>query len=386
MNVIELLFLLAFGIILHSYLLYPLSMRCISFFVKKDYSSSRNFPSVSVIISAYNEERVIEKTIKNFFSLQYPQEKLEVIIGSDGSTDSTNNIINKLHTDFPNLKPVLFNYRRGKKAVVNDLIPLAGGDILIFSDSNTIYQKYAIANLVKYYADSRIGGVCGRLELLSEVNCDKRNKEKVYWGYESWLKNVEGSLGTLIGANGGIYSIRKSLYVNMPENIPVVDDLFISLKVIEQGKDFIYSKDAVAREFVAPSLKWEYDRKVRIIPRSLETIKQVRSLLWGKKFLISYGLWSHKIIRWFSPLIFILIFLINIFLLGHQNAFVLTFFFQVLFLFFVFAGYLLSRLNINIKFLQLCLYFFIINSALLKGMINFLFKKHQPIWQPTPRK
>ena len=386
MNVIELLFFLAIVIILHSYVLYPLSMKFISLFVKKKYKISEYFPRVSVIISAYNEEKVIEKTIRNFFSLQYPYEKLEVLIGLDGLNDSTNNIVNKLSTDFHNLKLIIFKNRRGKKAVINDLVKKTSGEILIFSDSNTYFQKDAIINLVKFYTDERVGGVCGKLDLSSsDLGFDRRNKEELYWSYESWIKNIEGNLGILIGANGGIYSIRKSLYIPMPENIPVVDDLFISLKVLEQGKDFIYSKDAVAKEFIAPSIKLEYNRKVRIIPRSFETIKQVRSLLWGKRFLISFGLWSHKLIRWVSPLIFILIFLVNLFLIEYQYLYFLTFLMQILFLFFVLSGYLLNKLNINIKLFQVCLYFFIINVSLLKGMFNFILKKHQAIWQPTPR-
>jgi cellulose synthase/poly-beta-1,6-N-acetylglucosamine synthase-like glycosyltransferase len=362
-------------------------MKLISILFEKKYRQSEDYPPISVIIAAYNEEKVIKKTIENFFSLQYPEEKFEIVMGSDGSTDNTNEIIKDLRFHYPKFKAVIFPERRGKKAVINDLVKEATGEILIFSDSNTYYQKDSIYNLVKFYADERVGGVCGRLELLSsEIDFDRRNKEVLYWDYESWIKNSEGKLGVLIGANGGIYSIRKQLFVEMPSNVPVVDDLFISLKILEQRKDFIYAKDAIAREFIAPSLKLEYERKVRIVPRSFETIKQVKTLLFTRRFIVSYGLWSHKIIRWSSPIIFMIIFLSNILLLNYLSFYKVTFILQLLFLIFVFAGYVLSSYNVYIRSFQICFYFFIGNLALLKGIFNYLYKKHKPIWQPTPRK
>lgn len=387
MLIVEILFFSSVLLILHTYAIYPLSVNLLSTLFKRKYKYSSDYPSISIIIAAFNEEKVIKKTIENFFNLQYPEEKFELLIGSDGSTDNTNIIINELRIKYPKLKVILFPERRGKKAVVNDIVTKASGEILIFSDSNTFYQKDSINNLVKFYVDKRIGGVCGRLKLLSsEIDYDKRNKEALYWDYESWIKNSEGKLGILIGANGGIYSIRKTLFVKMPPNVPVVDDLFISLKVLEQGRDFIYAKDAVASEYIAPSLKFEFERKVRIIPRSFETIKQVKKLLFGKRFIVSYGLWSHKIIRWFSPLFFMMILLSNILLFNYLTFYKVTFFLEILFLIFVFAGYILSSRNIHIKLFQICFYFFISNLALLKGIYNYLFKKHQPIWQPTPRK
>lgn len=384
---IEAIFLVSIILILQTYFLYPISINILSFLFERKYRLTGKYPDISIIISAYNEARVIKSTINNFLSLDYPKDRWEIIIGSDGSTDSTNEILEKLEQEHSNLKIIVFPTRRGKKEVINDLVKTAKGEILIFSDSNTLFKHNSLVNLVKFFSDERVGGVCGKLELISsESNFDKRNKEVLYWDYETWIKNAEGRLGALIGANGGIYGIRKSLFVEMPHKVPVVDDLFISLKILEQGRDFIYTKDAVAREYVAPSLQDEFDRKVRIIPRSFETIKMVSRLLFGKRLIVSYGLWSHKIIRWFSPIIFIIMFLSNVFIINYSFFYLTTFLLIILFLIFVLAGYVLSNRNIYIKLLQICFYFFIGNLALLKGIYNYFSKKHQPIWQPTPRK
>ena len=277
---------------------------------------------------------------------------------------------------------------RGKKFIINDIVGKASGEILVFSDSNTIYDKDAILELVQYYSDERIGGVSGRLELVEEIgSTEAGNKEATYWKYESWIKDYEGKLGALIGANGGIYSIRKEFFVPMPAGISVVDDLYLSLKVLEQNKDFVYNKKAIARETLAPSVNWESERKIRIIPRSIETIKQVKKILFHKRFIVSYGIWSHKIIRWITPLLLILLFLSNLVItINRANIFFnVALLLQIIIILLGISGYFFSRRNINIKIFQLFYYFLIINIALIKGLYMFLMKKYKPTWEPTPR-
>lgn len=389
MEFVFLIFFTSLYLILHTYVFYPASIKILTLFFKRKYSLYEKFsPKVSILISAYNEEKVIAKTLENFCQLNYPGEKFEVVIGSDGSTDQTNNIISQFTSQHLNIIFIPFEKRRGKKFVINDLVKKANGEILIFSDSNTLYDKDAINHLVKFYNDDRVGGVSGRLELIEEAgSTEAGNKEATYWKYESWIKDSEGKLGALIGANGGIYSIKREYFVPMPENVSVVDDLYLSLKVIDQNKDFLYCKDALAKEILAPSVKWEFDRKVRIIPRSFDTIKQVKKLLLTKRLFVSYGLWSHKLIRWITPILFIFLFL---------SSFVLSFYLMDIFYHLIFIiqsviilfgtiGYFFSRKNLNIKIFQLCFYFIITNYALIKGIYRYVTKKYKPTWDPTPR-
>jgi len=389
MYIIIIIFICSLFFILHTYIFYPISIKILAFFIRKNYKTDDNsLPKVSILISAYNEGKVILKTLNNFYEQNYPKEKSEIIIGSDGSTDKTEEIVSQFIDQHSNFVFIPFEKRRGKKFVINDLVKEATGDILVFCDSNTIYNKDALSQLMRFYADERVGGVSGRLELIEETGfTEAGNKEAVYWEYESWIKECEGKLGALIGANGGIYSIRKEFFMPMPEYISVVDDLYLSLKVIEMGKDFLYCKKALAKEILAPSVKWEFERKVRIIPRSFETIKQVKSLLFNKRVIVSYGLWSHKLIRWLTPLLFILLLLSNIIISFNS----LNIFYDIFLALQAFVitcgvvGYLFSLKNINIKIFQLTYYFFVTNYALLKGFYKYITKKYKPTWEPTPR-
>jgi len=383
------IFFICLFLIFHTYLFYPVSMWILAFVFQKKYKIDIDYlPFVSIIISAYNEKKVINQTIDNFLRQGYPNDKFEIIIGSDGSTDGTNEIIKQIAVNNSNIVFIPFENRRGKKFVINDIVPQAVGDILVFSDSNTRYENDAICELVKYYKDEKIGGVSGRLELTEEKDLTETgNKEGTYWKYESWIKDCEGKLGALIGANGGIYSIRKKFFVPMPAAIAVVDDLYLSLKVLEQNKDFVYNKKAIARETLAPSVNWESERKIRIIPRSIETIKQVKKILFHKRFIVSYGIWSHKIIRWITPLLLILLFFSNLVISINRanNFFNVALLIQIIIILLGISGYFFSRRNINIKIFQLFYYFLIINIALIKGLYMFLMKKYKPTWEPTPR-
>ncbi|MBK7379940.1 MAG: glycosyltransferase family 2 protein [Ignavibacteriales bacterium] len=387
MNILIIIFFFSVLLILHTYVLYPVSIKFLALFYHKNYITDNAFkPQISILISAYNEAMVLEKTILNLFASEYPPDKLEIIVGSDNSTDDTNEILKKIGVKHKNLNYVIFHKRRGKKFVINDIVKLAKNEILVFCDSNTIYKKDALKNLVKYYADSRVGGVCGRLKLVESTrNYETGNQEKKYWHYESWIKNNEGKLGVLIGANGGIYSIKKNLFTTMPEMEPVVDDLYLSLKILEKGKDFIYTSESEAVETISPKVKSEFDRKVRIMPRNIETLKALKSLIFSKRFLVSYGLWSHKIIRWFSPILFILLFIMNIFLLQSASIFKILLFMQLLFYFFAVIGFILNRMNLKITLFLMIYYFFITNVALVVGLYKYVIKAHKSIWEPTPR-
>lgn len=387
MNILIIIFSICIFLILHTYVLYPVSIKLLALFYHKNYKTNNDSKSqISILISAYNEAMVLEKTILNLFASDYPADKLEIIVGSDNSTDGTNEILKKIGVKHKNLNYVIFHKRRGKKFVINDIVKLAKNEILVFCDSNTIYNKDALKNLVKYYADSRVGGVCGRLKLIEGLdNFETGNQEKKYWDYESWIKNDEGKLGVLIGANGGIYSIKRNLFTPMPENEPVVDDLYLSLKILEMGKDFVYTTEAEAVETLSLKVKSEFDRKVRIMPSNLETLKCVKSLIFSSRILVSYGLWSHKIIRWFSPILFILLFIMNIFLLQSASIFKILLFMQLLFYFFAVIGFILNKVNLKITLFSMTYYFFITNVALVVGLYKYVIKAHKSIWEPTPR-
>jgi len=381
----EFVFFVSGLFLIHTYLIYPVSVYLLGLLLKKKILHDPDFqPVVSIVLSAYNEEKVIEKTIRNFLRADYDLSKLQIVIGSDNSSDKTNEIIESLSKEITNIDFYPFKERRGKARVINDLVKAAKGEIIIFSDANTMYSPDAIKNIVKYYSDERVGGVSGRLVLLNkEKAIESGNQETKYWEFENWIKENEGKLGCLIGANGGIYSIRRELFIPLPLTT-IADDFIISLRVLEQGKLFVYEKSATAEE-ESSDITNEYKRKIRINTMNFYSLQYMKEILKPKYGLVSYGLWSHKMIRWFSP-VFIVILLISNFLLSGLNSFYEYFFYiQLVFYTFSFLGYLLKKIRVHFILFALCFYFTYMNLALLIGMIKFLMKKQSSFWQSTER-
>lgn len=192
-------------------------------------------------------------------------------------------------------------------------------------------------------------------------------------------------MGCLIGANGGIYAIRKDLFVPLPIDSPVMDDFYISLKVLEQKKKFIYDKSAIAREEIASDIKIEFRRRIRNNAIDLSSIKFIKVLLKPKFGLVSYGLWSHKIIRWLSPILLIFLLITNIIIFNERLFYSYLLFFQVLLYLCSFLGYLSTKMRIKLLPLTLCYYIVFMNLALLLGIFRFLRKKQPAFWQSTNR-
>jgi hypothetical protein len=218
----EILFWTTVGLLVHTYVLYPLSLPVLSLFCsfKRKQGNSNKF-KVSMVIAAHNEEKVIEEKIRNTFDLDFPRKNLEILIGSDASSDRTNAIVSK-HA--PDVKLFAFNQRGGKAAVLNQLVPRASGDILVFCDANTMLLRNALQKLLSHFEDPSVGCVCGRLILHDAGHSALGVGESIYWNLESEIKKLEGKLGIVIGANGGIYAIRRELFERIPVDKTVMDD------------------------------------------------------------------------------------------------------------------------------------------------------------------
>lgn len=378
-------FILIFALI-NSYLIYPIMIWLIASLKKYKVEMGNFSPSVSILISAYNEEKVIEKRIRNILEQNYDQNKIEILVGSDNSNDKTNEILTKLKEEIPQLKIFIFNYRQGKAGVINFLVEKANNDILIFTDANTEFDKSALKNLVRHFNEPEVGGVSGKLILIDELDHLKSGvEEKSYWEYETFIKTAEGKLGILIGANGGIFAIRRELFEKIHLDKPVTDDFFISLNVLKKGFKFLYDPEAIAYEEVAKDINTEFKRKIRFAATNFQTISFFKELLFHKKFLISYAFWSHKIIRWFLPLILVFIFILNALLFSQNKFFEYLFISQVFLYSLSIINYFLIKIKVRIPLISLLTYFLITNFALLIGLIRFLRKKHSVIWQSTPR-
>ena len=382
MIIIQILFCLFVFLILYSYLFYPVLLMILSKFWKK---TKPNFtdvlPAVSMIISAYNEEKVIQAKIDNCLALDYPSDRLEIIFASDGSDDRTNGIVRK----FCGRGIVLYDYkqRRGKVNVLNETIGRAQNDIIIFSDANTMFEPAAIKNLVRHFQNPNVGCVCGALEFKSADKSKTGELEGVYWRYETLLKNLEGSRGCLLGANGGIYALRKELFFRCPADT-IVEDFIIPMKILQQGYKVIFETQARAVEEAAQHIVQEKKRRIRIGAGDFQALFMLLPMLSPLKGFSALAFWSHKVLRWFAPFFLIGAFIANLALLAYP-LFQFTFSVQTLFYVSAMIGQILSWSGVHNKFFNLCYYFVSMNLALLLGFFRFLAGTQRVTWERTGR-
>lgn len=362
-------------LVIFIYLGYPFILIAISLFRKNIYKKGDFYPQVSILIPAYNEEKIIEQKLKNCFSLDYPCNKVEIIIILDGCTDKTKDIA--LNFTNKNLKIVEQKKRLGKMAALNKTAWQAQGDILIFTDANAIYKEDALKNLIRYFVNENIGGVCGRLVYKNITDKNSFEAEGIYWKYEDLIKQLESKVNSLVTANGSIYAIRKSLFSKIDEDL--ADDLSIPIKIITSGKKFIYEPDAIATERPPQKAEEEFHRRARIINQGFKaTFRLLRDILHAGN-LFAFEFLFHKFLRWFVPIFLILILISNFFLL--QFKFYLVFsILQVLFYTFSFLGYILNKRGRRIKVFYLPFYFCLLNLAALCGFVKFLSKAQTKIW------
>ena len=383
----EIILYISIFLIFYVYLGYPLLLAIWSSLKRKaNYSSDHNkLPKISMLISAYNEEDVISDKLENIKEMNYPAHLLEVFIGSDCSDDMTNKLI--IESNISNLRLVAFEERRGKPAVLNDLAKMADGDILVFSDANSMFEPDALLKLIEPFSDSTIGGVVGNLSFdMSNIKNSGGLGETLYFKYENIVKRLESDIYSTIVANGAVYVIRKELYTNIPVTRLVADDMFIPLSIIQKGFRMFFRRDVYVSESPSLSVTEEYQKKVRTVASGMEVIKQFHSLLHPKFGFISFALWSHKILRWMVPFILVSVFVSNLLLINQSPQFQRWLIYQLSFYFSMILGGFLEKQNIKIMPLQLAYYFIIVNIAIVMGFVKFIRGKEGASWKRTRRK
>src|SRR3989339_195451 len=383
---LEIVLLVICFVVIKSFIIYPAVVLLIGRNKSTKIKSENIQPTISVLIAAYNEEKVISERIKNIASQNYDMSKVEVFVGSDASSDSTDKILLSLKEKYPWLKIYISEKRMGKAGIINNLIKDVKGEILVFTDANTEFHKDALKSIVVDFADKNVGGVCGKLILIDSDKARTDSVEEVkYWKYETIIKRAEGKCGISLSANGGFFAIRKKLYRTIPTEKAVTDDLFISLSVVSQGCKFTYREDAIAYENTGKNLWSEYKRKVRFSATNFQTLVFFKSLLLNKNKFLSYAFFSHKVTRWFLPMLLFLVFVLSL-LLSYSNWIVLNFFFiQLFFYLFALIGFLFSFIKVRIQIFSLPYFFVVSNIAVVVGFIKFINRKHSVIWQSTER-
>ncbi|MEW6253925.1 MAG: glycosyltransferase family 2 protein, partial [Planctomycetota bacterium] len=306
MSISLILFWGAVALLTYTYALFPVILALRGLFWRRPVQAADIEPRVSLIIAAYNEAGSIAAKIENLLALDYPADRLQVVIASDGSTDGTAEVASRYASERIR---VLALPRQGKAGALNDAVRAATGEILVFSDANSMYAPDAIRALVRPFADPAVGGVAGNQCYLSGGDASMTGAgERGYWSFDRLLKRTQSRAGSTISATGAIYAIRRSLFLPVPEG--VTDDFVTSTRVIAQGYRLVFAPDAVAYEPVAKSSEVEFGRKVRVITRGLHGVLVMRELLNPFRHgFYALQLFTHKLLRrlMFAPLIVLLL-------------------------------------------------------------------------------
>ena len=290
-------FFLSLFMIFYIYAGYPLLIALIALLKNKRVEKKDYEPNVTILIAAYNEADNIESTLKNKLSLDYPKEKLEIIVISDSSNDKTDDIVNQYEEK--RVKLLRQEPRAGKTTALNMAVPEAIGEILVFFDANSIWAKDALKKLVRNFNDPSVGYVTGKMIYINPDGSTIGDGCSAYMKYENLLRSIETKLGSVVGVDGGIDAVRKELYQPMnPDQLP---DFVLPLKVVEQGYRVVYEPEAILKEHSLKAPKDEYKMRVRVSLRALWGLWDMRHLrTFAPSHLLSYTLGSYGPIKFFG--------------------------------------------------------------------------------------
>lgn len=333
-------------------------------------------PSVCFMIAAYNEESFIAEKIENTLSLDYPKEKMSIVVVSDGSTDNTDSIVQSFSGKGVELRRV--EGRVGKTEARNVAVLERTEEIIVFSDATAIYEKDAVRKLVSNFSDSTVGMVSGKLKYFDKSSSNTGTATKLYWSYELFIKNAQSRLRTLTGAVGCINAFRRELFFRLPAN--VIEDFTFPLMIITQGKRVVFENEAIAYERTTQNSNQEYKMRLRVIRGGMTGFRfAFPKLVKAKEWSAILQLISHKVMRWLMPIFLILLFLISgLATLKGDN----TLFFAPLFIgqVLVYTMGIAGFYNPKNKLVSFANYFLVVNSASLLAFVKTLTEDLEATW------
>jgi cellulose synthase/poly-beta-1,6-N-acetylglucosamine synthase-like glycosyltransferase len=384
-DILLIILILSAYVIVHSYLVYPLFM--ILFTSEKErqkekFSHRDHLPSVSILMAAYNEEQVIGEKIASVFNTSYPLDKIIFHIGSDASTDKTDAIVEDWQKKIPQIKLVRFGGRTGKSGIINALAESAEADVFILTDANVIFGKDTIFNLLRHFKDENVAQVCANIIKVSKTDKGIASQEKSYIAIENRLKFLESQRWNMVmGAEGGCYAIRKNSFAPVPPKF-YMDDFYITLNVLEQRKEILFDKGAIAHEDVSTQANEEYKRKIRISIGNFQNLFRYKKLLFPPWKGSAFAFWSHKVCRWMTPFSLLICFITSALLSLYYPFFIWITLLQGI----GFVTPFIDRIiGLNIKLLRFISHFYLMNLALLHGFIVYARGVDSNVWQPTKR-
>ena len=379
---LEATFILAASLLMYHYVLYPALVVGLAHLVRpRTAVETATWPRVSFVIAAYNEERVIAAKLRNTLELDYPRNSLEIIVASDGSDDTTAAIVGAFNVQ--GVVSLHHAHRRGKTAALNRALERATGEIVVFSDANNDFSANALRRLVQHFADPRVGGVCGAKRIRPVAGRQSSLGDGLYWRYESMLKLAESRLGTIAGADGEIFAIRRNLFRSVPEYI-INDDAQITLDIVRQGYSVRYEPEAHSYELASINIRDDVQVKIRMVAGGFQTLVENARTLFPLRSWFAWAFFSHKTLRWLAP-IFLIAALVSSAALATRPPYLAAFAAQVAFYGTAFAGYWRIDRGALPTVVYVPFYFTAMNWAALLGLLRFLRRSQSVQWRKARR-
>lgn len=382
--ILEYIFYLAAFLFIYNYFIYPIVIiTWVKLFKLNDQVNilpDGDTPTVSFIIAAFNEGLVIEDKIKNTLLLDYPKDKLQIIVVSDGSSDSTENIVRTFES-----KGVVSLHeveKNGKSSALNRGVEISTGEIIVFSDANNDFSSNAIRELVKHFSVKNIGAVTGAKHIYTNTDRQAATGDGLYWKYESKIKAAESAIGSITGAEGEIFAVRKFLF-NPIDKIKINDDAAITFDVVKAGYRVLYEKNAKAFEQASIDLVDDFNVKVRMTAGGYQTLSFEKRYLFLSFRWFSFSFISHKVLRWLAPHLLLVIYVLPLLLLERIEMQV-YFFLQTVFYVIALYGWAMRKKAMS-KLTYIIMYFSVMNVALFFGFLRYFSNQTDSIWKKAKR-
>jgi len=360
MLAVKIVFWASLGLLVWTHVGYPLAAALAARIRRRRVASSAIEPSVSVIVAAHNEADVIERRVRNLLELDYPADRVEVLVASDASTDETDEIVERLAAADPRVRLVRCP-RGGKVAAQNRGVAESSGEVVGFSDANAVWQRDALRKLVRSFADPSVGYVTGKA---SYEAADGTNREGAYWRFELWLRAQESRLGSVTAGNGPIYAVRRSDWEDVEPWCG--HDLGLPYLMVQRGRRAVYDPEAVSVEKPSKDIEDEYRRKVRMLRGAWVHVFRGMLRRVGPVYFVE--LVSHRLLRYGSGILHVLLLLSNAALLGEGWVYEVAFALQVVWLLLAAAG----RFRVPIPGAGLAYYYFVVTWATLAGLVRYV--------------
>ena len=375
----QIVFWASLAMLAYVYVGYPLVVYLVSALFPRRIKRGEIEPSVTILITAFNEEQDIRQKLENTLKIEYPADKLEILVASDGSTDRTDAIAR----EFASSGVRLFRQegRVGKTVTQNNAVECASGEIILFSDATTVYDPDVLRKVLPSFADDTVGCVAGRLLYVDAAETNVGKGARSYWNYETFIKIAESSACSLIGASGCLYAVRKAAY--QPMYAEACSDFLICTILYRQGLRSVFEPSAVCFEDTNRRPGDEMQMRVRVISqtftdlwRNLDMMNPIRSGFYA------FQLISHKVLRYAVPILLFTLFVSNLLLSGGSIFFSVLFAAQVLFYLMALVGWVLEKLGIRLTFLAIPLYFVLANLASVIAFYRFIRGARVSTWEP----